>query len=590
MRALTDSLQNVISGLGGGSDKSAYNRYSMINMISQGQIDSAYRSSGMCRKVHDLIPSEMCRAGRDWQADDADITLLSAAEKSLQLWAKLYDAERKARLYGGAAILLGVDGQGTPDQPLDPSRIRKGQLKYATVLTCHQLSYQDIIYDPNNPYFGEPEYYMLRNGTMVDPSRVIPVIRQALPNSDLGQYWGDPLLMSLWSSLTSSDAAYGYTAALMAELKSDTISIPGLGKNLTTAEYEGRLMKRVQMAQLFQSMFNVKLIDGGDGSEGSGETWDTRQVALTGIPDLLTAFVARVAAETDIPVTRLSGISPGGMQSTGKGEQQDFEKHIASRQTTDLTPVLDRLDAVMLPSVFGTAKPDAWWSYAPLSQMTESERADVQFKRAQAFQIRVNSGAINADALGEAEVNSMIESGDYPGLEEAVAKHGMEPDEVDSTEIVPEIETIPPAPLNDAAPRTLYVRRDVVNRAEIIKWATAQGFTDIVPDLHVTIIYSRESVDWMKIGEAWQSKIEIGAGGPRLVEPLGDAKAVLLFSSSELKWRNEHMREMGASFDYSEYQPHMTITYGDAPDLATVQPYTGKIVLGPEIFEELRAN
>lgn len=146
--------------------------------------------------------------------------------------------------------------------------------------------------------------------------------------------------------------------------------------------------------------------------------------------------------------------------------------------------------------------------------------------------------------------------------------------------------------IEDWAPKTLYVRRDVLNRDEIVKWARSQGFTDIVPDLHVTITYSTTPVDWMKMGESWRGKLEVEAGGPRLVEALGpDGKyKVLLFTAYELVSRNAEMREKGASFSWEEYQPHISIQLGGDLDLAKVEPYTGKIMLGPEIFEEIRSG
>lgn len=578
---LGDGLQNVISGLGLGGDKNSYNRYAQT-YISVGQINAAYRTSGLCRKVHDLKPQEMTRAGRDWQADARDITALTTTEATLGVWAKLRRGLEYATRYGGAALVIGVD-RGDPSTPLLPAQVRKGDLKFIHVLTRHQISTPEMDWNAYSPYYGEPEYYQLRDGTIVDPSRVIPMIGQALPDPDLGEFWGDPLLMSLWTAISNSDLVQETIAALLPEIKSDTIAIPGLTRQLATQQYEQLLMRRVQMAQLFQSMFNVKLIDSGDGTEGSGEKWETRQISTSGYPELMTAFIGRVAAETDIPVTRLAGISPGGMQSTGKGEQQDFEKHISARQELDLRPVLDRLDPILVRSALGSDVP--YWTFAPLSQLSEVERADVQYKRAQAFVARVNTGTINADALADAELNSMIESGDYPGLEQSIAKYGTQPEDP------PEDDGTDPSaivPVGDALPRTLYVRRDVVNTADITAWARAQGFTDIVPDLHVTIMYSRTPVDWIKMGEAYDATLTIDAGGPRVVEPLGTATAVLMFSSSSLAWRNMAMREAGAQFDYPEYQPHVTISYGKAPDLATVEPYRGKIVFGPEIFEEVK--
>jgi hypothetical protein len=62
---------------------------------------------------------------------------------------------------------------------------------------------------------------------------------------------------------------------------------------------------------------------------------------------------------------------------------------------------------------------------------------------------------------------------------------------------------------------------------------------------------------------------------------------VLLFNSSELAWRHEEMVRAGASYDFDQYQSHVTICYKGAPDLANVEPYRGELVFGPEIFEEL---
>jgi hypothetical protein len=196
-------------------------------------------------------------------------------------------------------------------------------------------------------------------------------------------------------------------------------------------------------------------------------------------------------------------------------------------------------------------------------------------------------------------VNTFIEDGSLPGLEAAIAEYGklsdQQENEADVTAaIVPAngnaAVALPKVAANDAAPRTLYVRRDVVNAAEITRWAKGQGFTDIVPDLHVTIAYSRTPVDWFSVGTSWSEKLDIAAGGPRQMERLGpDGEYIaLLITANELVWRNKEIREAGASWSWSDYQPHISIQIGGDVDLAKVEPYQGKIVLGPEIFEEVR--
>lgn len=144
------------------------------------------------------------------------------------------------------------------------------------------------------------------------------------------------------------------------------------------------------------------------------------------------------------------------------------------------------------------------------------------------------------------------------------------------------------AEVKATALRPLYVRRDLINKKEFFAWAKSQGFTNVVDDPHVTVLYSRTPVDWIAMGEDYSARIEISPGGPRVVEPLGDKGAIVLhFASTDLRWRHERMVEAGASHDYDEYQCHVTISYapGDV-DLESVEPYRGELIFGPEIFEE----
>ena len=77
-------------------------------------------------------------------------------------------------------------------------------------------------------------------------------------------------------------------------------------------------------------------------------------------------------------------------------------------------------------------------------------------------------------------------------------------------------------------PRSLYVRRDVLNPKDIMKWAKAQGFATVVPDMHVTVMYSKQPVDWIKVGadefrSSEDGTLSIAPGGPRVVERFGKA-------------------------------------------------------------------
>lgn len=137
--------------------------------------------------------------------------------------------------------------------------------------------------------------------------------------------------------------------------------------------------------------------------------------------------------------------------------------------------------------------------------------------------------------------------------------------------------------------QTLYVSRSVTNPDDIITWAKEQGFEKTLQadDLHVTVAFSRDKVDWAAMGDSFDAlKFE---GGKREVTPLGDKGAVVLkFEAVELQDRWQEFRDKGASWDYPSYQPHVSITYdGGDVDLSGVTPYEGPIHLGPEKFAEL---
>lgn len=423
---VSDGLMNVIQGAGTAADRQQYARYN-VGYIDQHQVEAAYTTSGLCRKIHDIPPFEMTREGRDWQAGDDQIESLESTERRLGVWDKVRDALLSARLFGGAAIIMGLPG--SPNQPARAGG--RDSLKYLTVMSRHHLKVGPLETDLRSPLFGQPTYYEIQSDgatQQIHPSRVIPFIGQKRPaGSTFGsfgagdRFWGDPLLLSIEMAVKNNDSAYQNVAALIGESKVDTITVPNLTNNLATAEYEGLLTKRLQVATLFQSVFNTRLIDGGQ--NGDGEKWETRQLSFTGLPDVMRSFGVFLSAVVDIPYTRLFGESPGGMNSTGKGEQEDFAKMIRSKQTVELRPALDRLDEFMIPSALGSRPKDVYWTFAPLSTLDEKTDAEVGKIDAESLKIYVDAGVIPSEVASEAVKNRLIEGGRFPGIEKAYADY-----------------------------------------------------------------------------------------------------------------------------------------------------------------------
>lgn len=141
-----------------------------------------------------------------------------------------------------------------------------------------------------------------------------------------------------------------------------------------------------------------------------------------------------------------------------------------------------------------------------------------------------------------------------------------------------------------ASAKPLYVSRPVVNADEIIAWYRDQGCTLMVApeDMHVTVLYSKKPVDWDTMGDS-SDRLSVN-GDARSVGPLGDEGAVVMHIESDaLSARHDELVSKGGSHDYDSYNPHITLSY-KGEGYETANPFPGRIVLGPEKFEEIEKN
>jgi phage-related protein (TIGR01555 family) len=600
-----DSLTSLVSRMGTERDKASTVYYTNPLMTDE-QLIAAYRGSWLPRKIVDIPALDSCRKWRDWQAKKPQIEALEGEEKRLNVKGKILEASKKGRLFGGAAVLIGT-GDSNPQEPLEVERIGKGGLKYLTVMTRRQLSAGEIDWSPTSEWFGRPKDYTAsgKNGeTMtIHPSRLVIFNGAMAPDEDLAQTlnqgWGESVLTSTLDAIKNADSTAGNIASLVFEAKVDIIRIPDFMASLGNEVYRSKLIERYTLANMSKGINGTLLLD-------KEEEYETKSASLAGLTDILMAFMQIVSGAADIPVTRLLGQSPAGMNATGASDMKNYHDRIQSMQELEMEPAMVRLDEALERSA-DVVDPDVYYQWAPLEQMSEKERSEIFKTNADAARTIVGSGTgqeiIPREAMSDALVNRLVEDGVLPGLDAAMEEYGklseQEPTEEElaaaaaagaanqNTPVQPQRQAA-----NDAAPRTLYVRRDVLNAADIIAWAKGQGFATTLPadDMHVTITYSRTPVDWMEMGSTWDDEVKVPRGGARLMENFGEAR-VLLFNSNMLRWRHDEMVDRGATWDHPEYQPHVTISYDpESPDLKTVEPYQGEIVLGPEIFQEVKED
>jgi phage-related protein (TIGR01555 family) len=491
MAGFVDTLTNLVTGLGTAKDKALGASYA-FTPLTVDQLAYAYRGDWIARKVVDIPAFDMVRAGRFWHAEDDQIEALEEGERRLALKPKLAKALKMARLCGGSAMILGVR-QGQPSEEMVVDRVGKGALQYIHVVNRYELTCGEIDRDPMSPRYGEPKTYELNGAQMgsvqIHPSRVIRFTGPAIPDLMGGSFdgWGDSVLDAVNDAVISAGLTTQGIAHLVQEAKVDVFKIKGLTEKVGKEDYRTRMLERFRLANVAKSLQQALIMD-------AEEEYEQKTINFAQLPDIARLYLSIAAGAADIPATRFLSQSPGGMNATGDSDVRNYYDRLSAEQELDLRPQLERLDEVLIRSELGTRPPEIYFTFAPLWQMSEKERAEIFNTKATAARTIAGTGGASPalmpiEALSDALVNAFIEDGSLPGLEAAIDEYGkLSEQEEDEAE---QEAALPPQPLavaaNDAA-------------GAIIAWATRRGFSDADPlDRQKTL---RRILAWLEVERA----------------------------------------------------------------------------------------
>jgi len=114
-----------------------------------------------------------------------------------------------------------------------------------------------------------------------------------------------------------------------------------------------------------------------------------------------------ISGATGIPVSKLFGRSPAGMNATGEQETQNYYDMIAMEQESCLAPMLDKLMPVLLMSAYGELT-EITYEFNPVYEPTPQEEADLLKNKSETLLAVLDRGIISdrtvlleLQALGE---------------------------------------------------------------------------------------------------------------------------------------------------------------------------------------------
>jgi phage-related protein (TIGR01555 family) len=379
-----DSFQNFVANLGLGTDNVASAGTYGFNPITRERtlLEWIHRGSWIAGLAVDLVADDMTRAGVEIKGTlppDAMEAIDNEAQV-LNIWGGLRDTIAWGRLYGGAIGVIMVDGQNY-STPLRPDTIGKGQFKGILALDRWMVnpSIEDLIQEPG-PQIGLPKFYTVMANApglrmqKIHHSRCIRTGGNRLPyyQRTVENLWEQSILERLYDRLVAFDSTTQGAAQLVYKSYLRTYGIKDLRQVIAAGgDALNGLTQYVAMMAKFQSIEGITLLD-------SEDTFEAHQhSAFAGLAEVLIHLGQQISGAIQMPLVRLFGQSPAGLNSTGESDLRTYYDGIAANQHRELKVPVTAVYKMLAYSV-GVKPPDDYGiKFRPLWLLTETERANI---------------------------------------------------------------------------------------------------------------------------------------------------------------------------------------------------------------------
>lgn len=417
--AAMDAWSNPAANLGYGSQSLAEGTEYPLTRLTQNYmlLYSLYRGSGILRRI---INKPVEDAVSHWFKIDSQITpdqidALERLERRTKIKKQIEQGIRWGQLFGGAAALIMIDGQGDQlDQPLDIDSIEPDSFKGIYVVDRWSGIYPspELVDDIGSPAFGEPEYYQVRTDELatkemrVHHSRILRFTGDDLPywEKQVEQYWGSSKIETIFDSLKRYDNTLGNIAQLIFQANVWTQKSDNLEQMLSMAPtaQQNRLYMAMQAQQRLMSSFNTRVISKEDDLEN-------HPYAFSGLDKVFEVFQYDMSSVTGIPITILFGRSAAGLDATGDADMDNYYTLLEGIQENKMRPALEQLMPILCMSEFGAVPDDINVAFNPVRVPTEKEKADIANTKTTAITAAFTAGAISQQ-IALKELRAMADS------------------------------------------------------------------------------------------------------------------------------------------------------------------------------------
>lgn len=425
-----DAFTNSMARLGYGQPNVSEGAEYVMSRFSHNyqMFNAMYRGSWLTRKIIDTMPSDMLK---NWisfktELDPIKIKKIEKVIRYTKTKEKIKNSMQWARLYGGAAALIMIDGDDENlAEELDYDKMKVDSYKGLLVFDRWSGIYPSIelIEDISNPDFGLPEYYFINtsniqrgsiassdqasmNGIKIHHSRILRFSGRELPYWEKLQemQWGESEVEIVYEELKKRDNASASISSLLFLANIRVLKMDDLGQLMATGtEVAQENLRNVLQAQnqLMNSM-GIYVMDKED-------SYENHEYSFAGLSEVYENFMLDVAGACEMPVSKLFGRNPSGFNATGEGDLKQYYDTLTEKQESYLMPILDKLIPVIFMSTLGEIPEDLDWKFNPVFQMEHKDMADLANVYSTQIIEAFNAGLISKEiALKELKQQSEI--------------------------------------------------------------------------------------------------------------------------------------------------------------------------------------
>jgi hypothetical protein len=179
----------------------------------------------------------------------------------------------------------------------------------------------------------------------------------------------------------------------------DSFSDKGLKLDLVGALASGSLAQVIARVDAFVKLRNnrgVMVLDKGSGTD-KGEEFFNIETSLGTLDALQAQAQEQMSSVSGIPLVKLLGITPKGLNASSDGEIRVFYDSIHAYQDAVFSPNLNRVFAFAQINLWGEVDPDLSYSYNPLWSMDAKDLADIERTKAETGKALIEARVISRE-------------------------------------------------------------------------------------------------------------------------------------------------------------------------------------------------